>query len=246
MVRKSIFRKKQNNSFIKLLKTNLGVGSLKTPFNRYKLWSPNTLLANIQNLHNYPSFDYAYYMKGLVTFPKAKSFFQSFFNVDISKRDISEARTTINHFSTLVKSFPNSEYTPDALKRMEYLRNLLARHEIHVANYYFERKAYLAAVNRGKYVLENFQKTPAIPDALAVMAQGYHHMGMLNLAKNSISTLAANYPNYPALKNDGNFDFGYNTRKNSSTLLDIATIGLIGSNKPPGFNTERQYNPLKK
>jgi len=194
----------------------------------------------------YRHVDYAYYMKGLITFPKAKSLFQRFFGVDLSKRDINEARTSINHFTTLVKRFPNSEYTPDALKRMEFLRNLLARHEIHVANYYFERKAYLAAVNRGKYVLENFQKTPSIPDALAVMAQGYHHMDMQGLAESSISTLAANYPDHPALKKEGGFDFKYSTRQTSNPLLNIATLGLLGSNQPPGFNTERQYNPVKK
>ena len=185
--------------------------------------------------------DYAFYMKGLISFPKSKSFFQQAMRVDLSKRDISEARVSFNHFSRLVKRFPNSEYAPDALKRMEFLRNLLARHEIHVANYYFERKAYLAAANRGRYVVENFQRTPAVPDALAVMAQGYHNMNMHDLAQDSIDTLRKNFPDYPALNNDGSFDFGYNTRV-SSTWLDFVTLGLLGSTRPPGFNTEKRYN----
>lgn len=189
----------------------------------------------------YRHVDYAFYMKGLINFPKAKTFFQRAMNVDLSKRDISEARVSFNHFSRLVKRFPNSEYSPDALKRMEFLRNLLARHEIHVANYYFERKAYLAAANRGRYVVENFQRTPAVPDALAVMAQGYHKMNMHDLAENSIQTLKKNYPDYPALKSDGSFDFGYNSRV-ASTWLDFVTLGLLGSSRPPGFNTEKKYN----
>ena len=190
--------------------------------------------------------DYAYYMKGLIAFPNAKTFLQRLFDVDLSQRDINEARTSINFFSTLVKRFPESEYTPDALKRMEFLRNLLARHEIHIANYYLERKAYLAAVNRGQYVLENFQRTPAVPDALAVMAQGYHQMNMNDLAADSVNTLLANYPDYPAFKEAGGFDFAYSTRKTSRSWLEILSLGLAGNSKPPGFNTEKKYNPVRK
>lgn len=189
--------------------------------------------------------DYAYYIKGLIDFPKPETMFQRVFYVDLSKRDISAARASFNQFSLLVSRFPKSEYTPDALKRMEFLRNLLARHEIHVANYYFERKAFLAAANRGRYVVENFQRTPAIPDALAVMAQGYHLMNMNDLSQNSIDTLRANFPDYPALKKDGSFDFGYNTRAFSS-FLNKLTLGLLGSSKPPGFNTEAYYNQTAK
>jgi outer membrane protein assembly factor BamD len=185
--------------------------------------------------------DYAYYMKGLISFPKAKTIFQRSLNVDMSKRDISEARASFNHFSTLSKQFPNSEYTPDALKRMEFLRNLLAHHEIHVANYYFERKAYLAATNRGRYVVENFQRTPSVPDALAVMAQGYHEMKMDDLAEDSLKTLRDNYPDYPALNKDGSFDFSYIRRKNQS-WLNTLSLGLLSSAKPPGFDNDELYN----
>jgi len=190
----------------------------------------------------YRDVDYAYYMKGLISFPKAATYFQRAFHIDISKRDIHEARRSFSQFSRLSKRFPNSEYTPDALKRMQFLRNLLARHEIHVANYYLEREAYLAATNRGKYVVENFQTTPAIPDALAVMAQGYYRMGMDTLSESSVEILRSNYPDHPALNPDGSFDFGYNSRR-ASSILDIATLGLLGSSRPPGFNTEALYNP---
>lgn len=216
----------------------------------YGFEEPESAIASANRfirLHpQYRHVDYAYYMKGLIAFPEAKTLFQRFFNVDLSKRDINEARTSINHFSTLVKRFPNSEYAPDSLKRMEFLRNLLARHEIHVANYYLKRKAYLAAVNRGKYVIENFQSTTAIPDALAVMAQSYHEMNMPELAETSIQTLVINYPNHPALNQHNEFDFGYSTRKDSNYLLDTMTLGLLGNHKPPGFNTEKLYNPIQK
>ncbi len=185
--------------------------------------------------------DYAYYMKGLISFPKAKTIFQEAFSVDLSKRDITDARLSFNQFNILVSQFPDSEYTPDSLKRMEFLRNLLARHEIHVANYYLERKAFIAATNRGQYVIENFQRTPAVPDALAVMVQGYYEMGMHDLSLSSLETLQANYPNHPALKNNGDFDYTYSTTSDSS-WLNIATLGVLGTSKPPGFNSEDLYN----
>lgn len=189
--------------------------------------------------------DYAYYMKGLIAFPDAATILQRFFNVDLSQRDIDESKLSFAHFLNLTKRFPESEYTPDALKRMEFLRNIIARHEIHIANYYLERKAYLAATNRGRYVVENFQRTPAVPDALAVMAQGYHEMNMHDLANSSINTLRTNYPNHPALNKDGEFNFSYSTKK-SNSWLDIATLGLLSSTKPPGFNSEEIYNPSPK
>ena len=74
---------------------------------------------------------------------------------------------------------------------MVYLRNLLARYEINVANYYFKRRAYVAALNRGRYVVENFQETPAVPDGLAVMAQAYLILGMDDLAQNAITALSS-------------------------------------------------------
>jgi outer membrane protein assembly factor BamD len=185
--------------------------------------------------------DYAYYMKGLITFPDAKTFFQQVFDTDISKRDISGARSSFNQFSTLTKLFPESEYTPDALKRMTFLHNLLARHEIHVANYYLERKAFLAAANRGRYVVENFQEASAVPDALAVMVQGYHEMKIHDLANDSIEVLRTNFPNHPALNDKGEFDYNYSTTSINSWLNSLS-LGVIGSPKPPGFNTEGLYN----
>ncbi len=188
--------------------------------------------------------DYAYYMKGLSTFTRNKSFFGRFIATDLSMRDPGSASQSFNDFKALVTRFPNSEYTPDAFKRMEFLRNLLARHEIHVANYYFERQAYLAATNRGRYVVENFQQTPAIPDALAVMAQGYHLMGMNDLSKDSIRVLKLNFPDYPAFDDKGEFNFQYKVDPKKGVVSHL-TFGFFDKQKPPTFDTRNIYNPIK-
>ena len=88
---------------------------------------------------------------------------------------------------------------------MVYLRARLARHEINVANYYFTRGSYLAAANRGRYVIENFPQTPAIGDALAVMVQAYQLLGLNDLANDSLSILIKNYPQHPSLDENGQF-----------------------------------------
>ena len=84
------------------------------------------------------------------------------------------------------------------------LRNRLATYEIHAANYYLKRKAYVAATNRGKYVVENMQQTPAVPEALAIMVEGYRHLGLTEPAAEALQTLKLNYPNHPSLDKNGN------------------------------------------
>ena len=185
----------------------------------------------------HPSVDYAYYMKGLATAGSSQDLLARFTPTDKTKRDTSYAKEAFAEFAQLVSRFPDSPYAPDARDRMVALRNLLARHEIHVANYYFRRGAYLAAANRGRYVVENFQRTPAVPDGLAVMAQGYLLLGMDDLAQNAIDALALNYPEHPALDDEGRFDTVYTAEGLQRSLINRASFGLFDPPKPPQFDS---------
>lgn len=187
--------------------------------------------------------DYAYYMKGLSSFTEGKGMFERFLKTDLSKRDPGTARQSFAYFAQLLSRFPNSEYAPDARKRMIYLRNLLARSEINVANYYLKRGAYIAAANRGRYVVENFQQTPAVPDALAVMVQSYHLLGMQELGASALESLKTNYPEHPALRKDGSFDLKYSSRSGDTSWATKATLGLFDKKDPPGFDSRTLYNP---
>jgi outer membrane protein assembly factor BamD len=140
--------------------------------------------------------DYAYYMKGMVNFSAEIGFFQEAFSAKLEERDAATARQSFRDFSELVKRFPASTYANDARKRMIYLRNRLARYEIHVARYYMQRKAYLAAANRAKYVIEHFPKSASNADALAIMVNAYDILGLATLAEKSRRTLLLNYPGY--------------------------------------------------
>jgi len=102
---------------------------------------------------------------------------------------LSKTRDSFNEFAELLRRFPQSRYAPDAKQRMVYLRNRLAAYEVHVGNYYIKRKAYLAAANRGRYVVENFQGTPAVGDGLALMVEGYRQLKLDDLADSALATL---------------------------------------------------------
>lgn len=143
--------------------------------------------------------DYAYYLKGLANFNRGKGFIERFLPVDSSQRDPSSALVAFNDFSELLRLFPDSLYAEDAEKRMIYLRNLLADHEMEVARYYMRRGAFLAAANRARYVVEKYPRTPSIPDALALMAKAYKVMEMEKLSADALRVLERNYPDHPGL-----------------------------------------------
>lgn len=191
----------------------------------------------------HPNVDYAYYMLGLISYNRERTFIGQFLPVDATSRDPGSARESFTHFSQLLALFPDSQYAPDARKRMLYLRNLLARHEINVANYYFKRGAIVAATNRGKYVVENYQGSPAVPDGLAVMAQGYTMLGLANLADDAIRVLHENYPEHPALDENGNFIQRDILSGQDRSWLNQVTFGLLDRPEPVGFDTRYIYNP---
>ena len=132
-------------------------------------------------LANYPQNeqrDYVLYMRGLASFMQGFDSVIRHFNVDLSKRDIGKAEQAFADFGLLLQQYPDSVYAVDARKRMIYLRNRLAANEIHIARFYLQKQAWLAAVNRGQYVLQHYADTPSAIPALNVMLQAYQAMPM--------------------------------------------------------------------
>jgi len=146
----------------------------------------------------HPRVDYAYYIKGLATFEGVPNFIERFFHADLSKRPPIDARKSFQSFQTLVQRFPNSEYAPDARQRMVFLRNKLADYEVAVANFYLRRGAYVGAINRCKYALENYDGAPAVRHALEIMVDSYAKLGMPDLSANAAKVLALNFPDAEA------------------------------------------------
>ena len=188
--------------------------------------------------------DYAYYLKGLASFDQDRGLLARFLPLDMTKRDPGAARDSYNEFAQLTSRFPNSRYAPDAKQRMIYLRNLLAAYEIHVAHYYLRRQAYVAAANRGRYVVENFQETPAVGDGLAVMTEAYQRLAMDDLAATSLETLKLNYPDHPNL--EGGKFVPYTEEADNRSWLAKATLGLIESDAPlPPGQTRAQQDVIR-
>ena len=183
--------------------------------------------------------DYAYYMKGLASFEDGSGFFSRFLPIDHTKRDPGRAQESFSDFAQLLALYPDSPYAADARSRMVYLRNNLAAYEIHVANYYLERLAFIAALRRGQYVVENFQGTPAVADGVAIMVEAYLRMGLGELADTSLALLKENYPDHASIDNSD--DFIIRTEITDPSLLYTVTFGLLGDNaiEPPLAPTRR-------
>jgi outer membrane protein assembly factor BamD len=141
----------------------------------------------------HPRVDYAWYIKGLVDFERGPNAIERLFRVDLTQRPPSTARKSFAAFRTVVEQYPKSEYAQDSLQRMIYLRNRLANYEIHVARYYMKRGAYVAAVQRAKGCIEQYDGAPAVHDALAIMVEGYDRLNLQPLAEKAKEVYRANY-----------------------------------------------------
>ncbi len=171
---------------------------LEIAYAYYKFDEPDSSIATIdrfiRNNPGSPHLDYAYYLKGLVNYNRGADFIDRLAAREPSERDTRSLRDSFYDFTQLVKKFPDSRYAEDARARLVFLHNQLARYEINVANYYMRRGAYVAAANRAKYVIENYQRTPAAQDALSILVQAYSKMGMPDLARDVQRVLDLNRP----------------------------------------------------
>jgi outer membrane protein assembly factor BamD len=141
----------------------------------------------------HPRVDYAWYLKGLTDFERMPNFLERWFRVDLTKRPPTQARRSFLSFSTVVEQYPNSEYAHDARRRMVYLRNRLADYEIAVARYYVGRGAYVAAAQRAKVAIEEFDGAPAVRQALEIMVYCYDKMELKELAAQTRAMYRNNY-----------------------------------------------------
>lgn len=142
-----------------------------------------------------PAVDYAYYIKGLINMGKGRDPIYRKLGIDPALRDLSHVNQSFSDFTTIVKLFPHSPYAKEAQSRLVYLRNLLARHELLIAEFYMDKKTYIGAANRAAYIVEHFQGAPQVEDALVIMVKAYRAIGEERLANNALSVLKVNYPN---------------------------------------------------
>jgi len=180
---------------------------LETAYAYYKDNEPASAIAACDRfikLHpNHPNVDYAYFLKGLANFVEDTSIFAQFADQDMSERDPKSAREAFESFKELATRFPQSKYSAEAIGRMKYLVNSLGAHEVQVARFYYKRGAYVAAVNRVKYALENYRQSPALEEGLAIMAKSYDKLNLPDLRDDALRVLKLNFPKSLYVAGDG-------------------------------------------
>tara|TARA_R100001440_G_scaffold53394_6_gene73208 strand:- start:68358 stop:69176 length:819 start_codon:yes stop_codon:yes gene_type:complete len=171
--------------------------------------------------------DYAMYMRGIASYNLDISLASKFFPIDTTERDPGEQRQAFRDFSALLDRYPASEYAPDARQRMIAIRNRLAALELHAARYYIKRQAYAAANNRARHVVENFPNTPAVEEALIILADTYKFLDLNKAANDAIALLAINYPQSKAF--DDNMKYVPSSiKREERSIKSVITFGLMG------------------
>ena len=141
-----------------------------------------------------PSLDYAYYLKGMITFNDDLGWLGKFTGQDLSERDPKAAKEAFESFKVVVDRFPDSKYAPDSLDRMRYIVNSLAEADINVARFYYQRGAYLASANRAQLVIRDYDRAPAVEEALYLLVKSYDKLGMTDLSNDALRVLQLNFP----------------------------------------------------
>jgi outer membrane protein assembly factor BamD len=141
-----------------------------------------------------PHVDYAYYMRGLSNYYQNMGVFERLFRVDFATRDLTQVKKSFNDFNQLQTHYPNSSFAPAAHQYTIYLRNVVAKHQLEVAQYYFSREAYVASADRASIVVQHYQGTPSVPDALVLMAKSYYQLHLTDQLNQTIQVINYNYP----------------------------------------------------
>jgi len=138
--------------------------------------------------------DYAFFLKGLINFNSREGLIARMAGQDLSERDQQASREAYEAFKQVITRFPQSRYAEDALARMKFLVNAMASGEVHIARYYYNRGAYVAAVNRAQDVVSLYKQTPAMEEALNLMVLSYGKLGLTELRDDTLRVLERTFP----------------------------------------------------
>ena len=214
---------------------------LDTMYAQYEAGSYETAASSAdQFIRLYPSnpqISYAYYVRGVANM-QGSSEGINLIKVNQAERDTAYLRIAFANFQELINKYPNSPYAPDAAQRMTFIYNQFAESELTAANWYIEREAYVAAVNRAKWVFQYYPLSESVPEAIAVLAYSHEQLGLTDLATEYKTLLQLNYPNW--LSNDGRVKL--NTKRDRSWLnkITFGKLGRVTMNDTP--TTESAYS----
>lgn len=137
---------------------------------------------------------YVCYLRGVINMERNLSWIYNAFPCDPAKRDLACLQLSFVDFQRVITNYPHCVYARDARKRMFYIKEILARHEYQIAEFYYLRRAYVAAANRASFIVEHLPGTKVIPKALMIMIKSYRALGDEGLANDALQVLTLNYP----------------------------------------------------
>lgn len=127
---------------------------------------------------------YAYYLKGICYYDQISS----------ADKDQSDTQKAEEVFTRLIALYPDSKYAEDARQKIKLTEDYKAGQEMNIGRYYLKQNNYLSALNRFNIVLENYQTTVQIEEALYRQVEIYALFGMNNYAEGYYKILRQNYP----------------------------------------------------
>lgn len=169
-----------------------------------------------------PQVSYAYYVRGVANMQGGAEGIK-LFKVNQAERDTAYYRLAFANFQELINKYPNSPYAPDAAQRMTFIYNQFAESELTAANWYIKRDAYVAAVNRAKWVFQYYPLSESVPEAIAILAYSHEKLGLNDLANDYKKLLQINYPDW--LTRDGRVKLA---TKADRSWVNKFTFGKLG------------------
>jgi len=128
--------------------------------------------------------DYAKYMLAMSHFKQ----------IGAPGRDATQTLAAVDSFKKLIREHPGSSYAKDGANRLQLLYNRLAAHELKVGKYYFDKERYVASANRFQGIVEKYQTTPSVVEALYYLAASYARLGLKKDAHDMALLLRHNFP----------------------------------------------------
>ena len=138
----------------------------------------------INKYPDYKDIDYAYYLKALISYEQIKN----------PGLDPTHTKKSLENFEELIRRFPESKYSKDGEQKIILINTILAGKDMHIGFYYLEQKKYLAALNRYRKVIENYEPNRYTPEALHRIVEIYYTLGMIGDAERVAAVLGYNYP----------------------------------------------------
>ena len=132
---------------------------------------------------NHPNTDYAYYLLGVCHYNQI---------VD-EKKDLGEILKAKTYFTLLIDKFPNTDYAEDAKFKLELIKEVLASKELYLANYYLTREKWIPALNRYKKIIDLYDTTIYVEEALYRLVELNYKLGLVGEAKKYTALLGYNY-----------------------------------------------------